>query len=528
MTSPAERENIEEEYFADEQVYQEMLAIQNDLIDAYVRGELMGEERQGFEKSFLSSRRGREQVEFARAFVATVSATESFETTHQSKWLDIFKLFQSPYLYRTATIALLFVCVMALAWLVNDRRKMTNELRDPRSEFIAVSKPTEELQPGNNTEQVATAEIAGRLAKPPGRSDKQRDRRREIIVKQRVRHLTEVKNDRGKTTRSRPEPVEKLAFLRNASIDSVSVEPLNSFFLIPRNLINSGGAAIQGMVRDPQGNPVSSATVTLSEPTTNFVRSQSTNEDGTYLFPAIRPGRYSLRVEAKGFKTMVLSDLAAISTRPTVVDTPLEIGAVTDTISVSVSAGETLINTTDSYLGNNFVSQQITQLPLYARNVADLLSLQPDVTPTGSANSDRSDQANLTLDGVDLSNFRVIGVDLPNFRVIGVDLPNFIRLIGDGQTIYIPNSLNWVRFEIAIQSDAIHEDYVVTIETAEDRAVTYENWSEPYTSNQYILETPAIATGGLPSGQYVLSLMGKMYDGSFVKVAEYSFEVIRY
>ena len=95
LSAPAERELIESEYFEDEHAFQEMLAAEDDLMDAYARGELAGEERRRFEMRFMSSLRGRERVQFARAFTGTVSPTRSVETK-LGTLLDIFKTFQSP------------------------------------------------------------------------------------------------------------------------------------------------------------------------------------------------------------------------------------------------------------------------------------------------------------------------------------------------------------------------------------------------------------------------------------------------
>ncbi|MEJ7711782.1 MAG: hypothetical protein WKF84_18425 [Pyrinomonadaceae bacterium] len=81
----------------------------------------------------------------------------------------------------------------------------------------------------------------------------------------------------------------------------------------------------------------------------------------------------------------------------------LEIGTVAEIVTVSSGTGEVLLNTQDASLGNNFESQQITQLPLESRNVVQLLSLQPGVTPDGYVTGSRADQANITLDGVDVN-----------------------------------------------------------------------------------------------------------------------------
>ena len=82
----------------------------------------------------------------------------------------------------------------------------------------------------------------------------------------------------------------------------------------------------------------------------------------------------------------------------------LGIGAMSETVEVSVSAQSLLINTSDASLGNNFDSHQISQLPLEGRNVVDLLSLQPGATQEGYVTGSRADQSNVTLDGVDINN----------------------------------------------------------------------------------------------------------------------------
>src|SRR5947208_1639190 len=80
------------------------------------------------------------------------------------------------------------------------------------------------------------------------------------------------------------------------------------------------------------------------------------------------------------------------------------------------------MNTSDATLGNNFISEQITQLPLEARNLVDLLSLQPGSTREGYVTGARADQSNVTLDGVDINNAQTANVQVPtgtNTLVIG-------------------------------------------------------------------------------------------------------------
>jgi hypothetical protein len=112
----------------------------------------------------------------------------------------------------------------------------------------------------------------------------------------------------------------------------------------------SGSSTVQGTVKDPQGNLVRGATVTLTDPSKNFSRTQQTNDGGAYVFTAVPPGTYRLEVTAPGFKTASASGLLALVDTPTVRDVQLEIGAVTETVDVTAAA-EAAINTSDASLG---------------------------------------------------------------------------------------------------------------------------------------------------------------------------------
>ena len=159
---------------------------------------------------------------------------------------------------------------------------------------------------------------------------------------------------------------------------------------------------IAGLVTDPAGNAIAGATITITSTLNGSTRTATSSEDGSYSFRQLQPGMYRVRAEAKGFKTTILDEIQLLVSTPLTLNIPFrEVGAVSD--AVTVTGGETTINTTDATLGNSFNSIQVKELPLNARNVVGLLSLQPGVTPAGYVNGGRSDQANVTLDGVDVN-----------------------------------------------------------------------------------------------------------------------------
>lgn len=172
----------------------------------------------------------------------------------------------------------------------------------------------------------------------------------------------------------------------------------------------SGKSSVRGSVKDQQGNAVSGATVTLTNVDKNTTRTQTTTDEGVYTFNTIDPGSYRVDVEATGFKKTTVADVRALVDTPVDVDVALEVGIATETVTVTAST-EAPLNTSDATLGTAFESRRITELPLNARNVVGLLSLQTGVTPQGYVSGARADQTNITLDGID-NNEQQRGLDV--------------------------------------------------------------------------------------------------------------------
>jgi hypothetical protein len=182
-----------------------------------------------------------------------------------------------------------------------------------------------------------------------------------------------------------------------------------------------GTTAVVGDVTDPQSRPVSGAKVTISDAASAVTRETQTDGAGYYQFLSLQPGSYVVRVESNGFRSAVTGAVEALVSITKRVDIKLEIGSMTETVTVTESVGPT-VNTTDATIGNAFDSHQILALPFEGRDAAGILSLQPGVafiplpqnvdpnvdTRNGAVNGGRSDQANITLDGID-NNDQLLG-----------------------------------------------------------------------------------------------------------------------
>src|ERR1700722_9344546 len=177
----------------------------------------------------------------------------------------------------------------------------------------------------------------------------------------------------------------------------------------------TGTTSLHGVVTDKSGASISDATGTLSSTKQGFQRDAKTNNAGEYEFLSLPPGTYVLTVQMTGFQKFEQTNLQLLVNSPTTTNVTLSIGASTETVEVSVQAQ--VLNTTDASLGNAFSETQVKELPLEAGNVPELLSLQAGVTYTGNrpdintttdtrngaVNGARSDQSNITLDGIDVN-----------------------------------------------------------------------------------------------------------------------------
>ena len=179
----------------------------------------------------------------------------------------------------------------------------------------------------------------------------------------------------------------------------------------------AGTSIVRGTVTDPQGLSIANATVTIKNESMGFTRTQTTSATGTFSFELIPPADYVVEVEAKGFRKQVQQNVHALVGSPTDVSVRLELGEAEQTVTVEGSASEVNINTQDATLGNNFVYQQITQLPMPDRDVTTLLTLQPGVTKDGYVSGARSDQSNITLDGVDVNDAQTNALTAPVLRL---------------------------------------------------------------------------------------------------------------
>ncbi|MGH9824743.1 MAG: carboxypeptidase regulatory-like domain-containing protein, partial [Blastocatellia bacterium] len=202
--------------------------------------------------------------------------------------------------------------------------------------------------------------------------------------------------------------------MRRKQLVFVSLFLLGSFLVASGAVWGQAATSVRGTVTDPSGAAIPNARVHLLEVATNAERTATTDSQGNYAFSQVVPDTYKLTVEAEGFATYERPGVVLRVNLPSTINARMKIGQAHEV--VTVTEAEPVLNMTDASEGNTMGQMQIQQLPIEAKDVTQLLSLQPGVIYTsdrtdlntntydtrgGAVNGERSDQNNVTLDGAD-------------------------------------------------------------------------------------------------------------------------------
>ncbi|HZI20827.1 MAG TPA: carboxypeptidase-like regulatory domain-containing protein [Pyrinomonadaceae bacterium] len=137
--------------------------------------------------------------------------------------------------------------------------------------------------------------------------------------------------------------------------------------------------SISGTLRDQQGAAVPNVEVVVTEQTTGQSRTVRTNGDGFFTVPSLPVGRYNLTASPQGFKRVVAPDLVVNVSSRVVLDLTLEVGEVTEVVTVEGAAQ--LVETRTQTVSSLISEKQVTELPLNGRNYAQLALMVPGVSP---------------------------------------------------------------------------------------------------------------------------------------------------
>ena len=219
----------------------------------------------------------------------------------------------------------------------------------------------------------------------------------------------------------------------------------------------AGRGGISGLVTDTTGAIVPGATVTASNTASGTRLSTVTTGAGLYSFVSLAPGAYDVSATAKGFETVVQKNVQVTLDHVSTVNLSLRVGSVNEVVTVTEAA--TLVDTSNSTVGQLISAETIDRVPLLTRNVYDLVQLSAGVTPANGAPNSSSSQAITSISsgrpGIDVSSYTINGA------IVGS-----VYYMADGSPLGIAeNNAGAIMPALDLPEDAVEETRVETQNT---------------------------------------------------------------
>src|SRR5258708_7932446 len=173
----------------------------------------------------------------------------------------------------------------------------------------------------------------------------------------------------------------------------------------------TASASVQGTIVDKSQAVLSGADVTITYKATGATRTTKTSASGEYRFDSLSAGIYNIKANAPGFATAEAKDVELLVGATATQNLTLTPGAVSETVEVSATAP--LVDQTKTDVSMNITPQQIQELPLIGRDIADLAYLSPGVKSADSYDPTKNRYAILSVNGQGGRNVNVTvnGVD---------------------------------------------------------------------------------------------------------------------
>lgn len=204
---------------------------------------------------------------------------------------------------------------------------------------------------------------------------------------------------------------------------------------------------VQGTVADVNTAAIPGARVILRNDATGIEVERLTNADGQYKFDFVDPATYTVTVELAGFKKAEQKNVLVRQNGDVTADITLEVGGVSDVVTVEAPPVQVEFNTASSALTVD--NKIIDQLPIRGRNPYNVSTLDPTVSPgTGATANENRPYHHAFANDVDAGGGTRSGNDV---------LLDGVPLTSSFKTSYTPN-MDAVQ-EVTFQKNAVDSEY---------------------------------------------------------------------
>jgi hypothetical protein len=169
-------------------------------------------------------------------------------------------------------------------------------------------------------------------------------------------------------------------------------------------------AQVTGRVSDQSGAVLVGAEITITNQQTGLTRNAVSNDEGYFTILYLPPGQYRIEAKMDGFKPIIRPDVTLNVDQVARLDFTLEVGGVTDTVTITSDAP--LLNTETPATGTVVENKLVEELPLNGRNYTQLVALTPG--STANPNSRARDAVQLNGQSVSMTTYLIDGMDNNN------------------------------------------------------------------------------------------------------------------
>jgi len=266
-----------------------------------------------------------------------------------------------------------------------------------------------------------------------------------------------------------------------------------------------------GTVEDQSGAIVPNAKISITNKSTGFSRDTVTDAGGRYSVASIPGGSYVIKGTATGFKTITRNNVDVTVNTVARIDLKLEIGAITDTVTVEASAATLQTDKSDT---SSEISQKAIQglaLNQY-RNYQALINLVPGTTPAGFQNSSTDTPGRALTTNVNGTARNNNGTRLDGAVNVNIWLPHHVAYVAPSETV---EQVNIATSSFDAEQGMAGGAAITVISASGTNALHGALWE--YHENQRLRSQPYFRPSTFVKPRYTLNIFGAKAGGAIIK-----------